>query len=211
MPENKAPEEEQEKAKQTPENPEAPEGIQEEEQQEQDEVSAEFEKIQAKTQELENENSKLKDMYLRKQADFENYKKRMVREKQEAIRFANQQLLQDLVEVVDNFERAIKTGQDAEEVESFRTGIVMIEQQFKNMLQSKYNLVPIESEGMEFDPQVHEALMMVDTEEVYENPTVVEVFQTGYTLNDRVLRPAKVKVARTVETKEENTTEEKGE
>lgn len=144
--------------------------------------------------ELEEENSSLKDQYLRKQADFENFRKRMQREKQDAIQFANSNLLLDLVTIIDDFERAIKAGEDSEDIESFRQGIELIEKQLTGMLERKWGLKRFDSEGEEFDPQRHEAVM---TEDVpgQDRAIVLEDYQKGYFLHDKVLRSAKVKVS----------------
>lgn len=157
-------------------------------------VQAEIEELRQKGKELEEENSQLKDQYLRKQADFENFRKRMFREKEEAIKYANSNLLSDLITIIDDFERAIKAGAEATDVESFRAGIEMIEKQFTGMLERKYGLKRFDSEGEEFDPEKHEA---INTEESKEHKTsiVLEDYQKGYLLHDRVLRHAKVKVS----------------
>ena len=150
--------------------------------------------LEEKIAQLEAENSELKDQYLRKQADFENFRKRMFREKEDAIKFANSSLLEDLISIIDDFERAIKAGSSAQDVESFRTGIEMIEKQFVGILERKYGLQRFDSTGEEFDPEKHEA---INTEESAEHDTsvVLEEYQKGYYLHDRVLRHAKVKVS----------------
>ncbi|MFP4180815.1 MAG: nucleotide exchange factor GrpE, partial [Spirochaetaceae bacterium] len=145
-------------------------------------------------QELESENSELKTQYLRKQADFENFRKRMQREKKEAIDYANSNLLLDLVSIIDDFERAIKSSEESRDFESFHSGIKLIEKQFVGMLERKYGLTRMESEGKEFDPQEHEAINMEESSN-YDVQTVVEEYQRGYKLNERVLRHPKVKVA----------------
>ncbi len=159
--------------------------------QENDDIVTELE---VKIAELEQENSELKDQYLRKQADFENFRKRMFREKEEAIKFANSSLLEDLITIIDDFERAIKASSSAQDVESFKTGIEMIEKQFVGLLDRKYGLKRFDSAGTEFDPERHEA---INTEETADHDTsmVVEEYQKGYFLHDRVLRHAKVKVS----------------
>lgn len=153
-----------------------------------------IEDLNAQIDALKAENSELKNQYLRKQADFENFRKRMQREKQESIKYANSNLLQDLVTIIDDFERAIRSSEESRDFESFHSGIKMIEHQFVNMLERKYGLTRMESEGKEFDPQQHEAINMEESPEV-DVQTVVEDYQKGYLLNDRVLRHAKVKVA----------------
>jgi molecular chaperone GrpE len=154
--------------------------------------------LEAELEKLKEENSSLKDQYLRKHADFENFRRRMNKEKQDSIKYGNSGLLKDLIEVIDNFERAIKSSTDTDDITTFREGIAMIEQHFTSMLSSKWGLEKIEAVGQEFDANLHEALMMEDSEEV-EVTTVMEDFQTGYKLHDRVLRPTKVKVAKPVE------------
>jgi len=156
--------------------------------------STEGEILQRRIADLEEENSDLKNQYLRKQADFENYRKRMAREKQDAIKYANTSLLTDLIEIIDNFERAIKSSESSQDYSSFHQGIQMIEKQFVSMLEQKYGLTRFEAEGEVFDPSKHEAIAMTDSEEHSES-VVLEDFQKGYLLNDRVLRPAKVRVA----------------
>lgn len=151
--------------------------------------------LEAEIEKLKEENSSLKDQYLRKHADFENFRRRMNKEKQDSIKYGNSGLLKDLIEVIDNFERAIKTSAESDDLASFREGIAMIEQHFTSMLSSKWGLEKIEAVGQEFDANLHEALMMEDSEDV-EVTTVVEDFQTGYKLHDRILRPTKVKVAK---------------
>ncbi len=144
---------------------------------------------------LEEENSELKDKYLRKHADFENFRKRMQREKEDFAKYANQQLLGDLVMVIDDFERAISSSRDSKDFQSFFDGIVMIEKQLVGLLESKYGLSRFDAVDEEFDPQRHEAVASAPAADGQEISKVDEVFQKGYMLHDRVLRSAKVKVS----------------
>lgn len=144
--------------------------------------------------ELEHENSELKDQFLRKSADFENFRKRMNREKEEAIAFANRELLEDLLPIIDDFERAIKSAEESKDFDAFLEGVALIEKQFTSMLERKWGLTRFDSEGEEFDPQRHEAVTSEEGKPG-SSPTVVEDYQKGYLLRDRVLRSAKVKVA----------------
>ena len=146
---------------------------------------------------LKTELAELKDSYLRKQADFENFRKRMIRDKEDAIKFGNSNLLLDLVAIIDDFERAIKSSEESKDYDSFHAGIELIEKRFVGMLEKNYGLKRFDSAGEPFDPQMHEALMMEDSDK-YDVETVLEDFQKGYTLHDRVLRNAKVKVSRVV-------------
>jgi molecular chaperone GrpE len=131
------------------------------------------------------------DQYLRKAADFENFRKRMNQEKQNAIDFANQSLLLDLITVIDDFERALKA--DDANYTSLREGIGMIEKNLVSQLENKWGLKRFDSAGEPFDPNRHEAIMMEKSAEIDE-PVVAEDFIKGYILKDRVIRPAKVKV-----------------
>ena len=152
-----------------------------------------------KIKELEESVEEQKSNYLRKHADFENFRRRMLKEKTESIKHANESLIGDLIEVVDNFDRALASANENIDFSSFKEGIEMIEKQFKGMLSSNWGLSRIEAVGKEFDPQIHEAMFMEDSDEV-EVPTVSEEFQSGYMLHDKVLRAPKVKVKKPVET-----------
>lgn len=143
--------------------------------------------------ELEQSVEEHKANFLRKHADFENFRRRMLKEKSDSIKHANESLITDLIEVIDNFDRALTSANGNDDFVAFREGIEMIEKQFKGMLSSNWGLSKIESVGKEFDPQIHEAMLMEDSDEV-EVSTVSEEFQSGYMLHDKVLRAPKVKV-----------------
>jgi molecular chaperone GrpE len=153
----------------------------------------------AKMERLERQIEELKDQYLRKAADFENFRKRMNREKQEAIEYANTGLLLDIILVMDDFERALRAVPENAEnwtVKDFQTfyeGVSMIEKRLSSQLENKWGLKRFDSAGEIFDPNRHEALMMEKSSEVSE-AKVAEDLVKGYTLKDRVIRPAKVKV-----------------
>ncbi len=142
---------------------------------------------------LEEEASDLKDKLLRKQADFENFRKRMMRERDETARYANAALLSDVIGLIDDFERAIRSAEESKDFASFLAGISMIEKQLVEMLESRWGLKRFTSMGEGFDPNKHEAVLRVEGP-ADAKPTVVEEYQKGYFLNERVLRPAKVKV-----------------
>ncbi|MDR2803316.1 MAG: nucleotide exchange factor GrpE [Treponema sp.] len=152
---------------------------------------------QEKIEELECKLAELNDQYLRKAADFENFRKRIVKEKQEAVEFANQSLLLDLIATLDDFERAINAAASSAKTEAgfdtFREGISIVEKRLLGQLENKWGLKRFESVGMPFDPARHEALFMEKSAGVSE-PTVQEDFAKGYMLKDRVVRTAKVKV-----------------
>jgi len=152
-----------------------------------------------KVAELETKLAELNDQYLRKAADFENYRKRMIREKQELTDFANQNLILDLLPVIDDFERAIKSVetssalQTVQDFKSFYDGVTMIEKRLYADLENKWGLKRFDSEGQPFDPNRHEALQVEKAAGVQE-AVVKEDYVKGYQLKDRVIRFAKVKV-----------------
>lgn len=162
--------------------------------QEQQTEEVDIQYLHAQIEALKSENTELKNDILRKQADFENFRKRMQREKQESIKYANSNLLQDIITIIDDFERAIRSSEESKDFDSFHSGIKMIEHQFVSMLERKYGLERMEAVGKEFDPQKHEAIGMEESADVT-TQVVLEDYQKGYVLNDRVLRHAKVKVA----------------
>jgi molecular chaperone GrpE len=152
-----------------------------------------------KAAELEAKLAELNDQYLRKAADFENYRKRVNREKQELTDFANQNLILGLLPVIDDFERAIKSAeissalQNVQDFKSFYEGITMIEKRLYTDLENKWGLKRFDSEGQPFDPGRHEALQAEKAAGIQE-PVVKEDYVKGYTLKDKVIRFAKVKV-----------------
>jgi molecular chaperone GrpE len=133
---------------------------------------------------------------LRSTADFDNFKKRAAREKQDAIKYANESLLQKLIPVLDNFDMAQSAAQTAssEAVQSLQTGVNMIYQQFKNLL-TEAGVEEIDATGQKFDPNLHEAVSQKETNEQPEGQ-VVQQLRKGYKLRDRLLRPASVVVAK---------------
>ena len=161
-------------------------------------------------EELEAKCRDWQDQYLRKAADFENYRKRMIREKQEAIDYANGNLLLDLVQVLDDFDRAIDAGktQGGEASNnSFVEGVVMIKNQMVSMLSSKYGLSYYPAKGEAFDPNLHEAVSMIQSPDVKE-AVVGEELQKGYKLKERVIRHSKVMVLMPAEKQDEKKAEE---
>jgi len=136
------------------------------------------------------ENRLLKDRVVRTLADFENFRKRSDREKQDFFKYALANVMRDIVPVLDNFDRALD---HAEEGDEFHKGVLLIYKQLYDVLQ-KHGLKPIEESGVVFDPNIHEAVVREETDSV-PTQTVVAVLQKGYFLHDRLLRPALVKVA----------------
>ena len=144
------------------------------------------------TKEMETE----KDLFTRKLADMDNYRKRLVRDKEVSVQYANERLLNDLIQILDDFDRAIMIGAAADEVSSHTEGIKLIHKHLTEMLDRNWGLKPMtDIVGKEFSPHDHEALMM-DEGEDYKTETVLAELQKGYYLHDRVLRTAKVKVGK---------------
>ncbi|HZG35298.1 MAG TPA: nucleotide exchange factor GrpE [Gaiellaceae bacterium] len=131
------------------------------------------------------------DAYLRLAADFDNYRKRMAREQAEASRRANERLLNELLPVLDDLERALEAAGRHEEA-TLEEGVKLVHRSFVALLE-RHGLSEIETEGR-FDPHVHEALLTQPGEDAEEG-SVLQVLQKGYRLGDRVLRPARVIVA----------------
>ncbi|MBR2563530.1 MAG: nucleotide exchange factor GrpE [Paenibacillus sp.] len=130
---------------------------------------------------------------VRAQADFDNFRRRTQREKEDLAKYASMKLITELVPVIDNFERAMATVPEGTETESFAKGIQMILRQLETVLASE-GLAAMETVGQPFNPEFHQAIMQVDSEE-HEEGIVVEEVQKGYMLKDKVLRPAMVKVS----------------
>jgi molecular chaperone GrpE len=137
------------------------------------------------------------DRFVRSQAELENTRKRLRREMDEERRYAELSLLADLLPVIDNVNRAIEAAEKKADAASLLTGIKMVLQQLNGVLE-KHHCHQIMAEGQPFDPAVHEAIMQQPSDE-HPDSTVVAVGQTGYTLHDRVVRPAQVVVSKRAE------------
>lgn len=159
-----------------------------------EEVSQE-EILKAKVEELEKANAELKDQMLRRQAELENYRKRLIRDKEEAIQFSNENLIKDLLGFLDNMDRALAVAKSTGDVNGLIEGFEMTQNQLLSTLDKNWGLKAIDAVGKEFDPSLHEACMMT-VDENLDQETVLEEFQKGYTLHDRVIRPAKVKIGK---------------
>lgn len=139
--------------------------------------------------------AKVQQQFVRLQADFANYKKRTAAEKLQISEVVKMDVLTNILPVIDNFERALQVPQDkvAEDVKSFIDGYEMIYKQLLGVLE-KEGVTKIDAVGKPFDPNYHQAVMRVPSDE-YDDDVVVEVLQEGYLLGDKTLRPAMVKVA----------------
>lgn len=154
----------------------------------------EIEALKKKLEEKEKEAKDYYDRLLRTAADFENFKKRAAREKEEWTKYANEDLMRAILPFVDNLERALNHAGKTENNQSIEEGVRLTLQQLLQAL-SRFGLSPVESIGKPFDPTVHEAMIAVETDE-HEPNQVIEEFQKGYYLKDRLLRPATVSVSK---------------
>jgi molecular chaperone GrpE len=154
--------------------------------------------LQSQIDTLAAERSALYDQLLRRQAEFENYRKRVERERADVFHRARADVLLEMIPILDNLERALVSLEESEgDAEALRHGVELVHKQFNDAL-TKFGLQPVESVGCAFDPHLHEAVTMEASDQHQEN-TIIEEFQRGYKLGDRLLRPAKVKVASTPE------------
>jgi molecular chaperone GrpE len=136
---------------------------------------------------------RFRDLALRSQADFENYKKRSAREKEEAVKYANSSLLERLVAIVDNFELGLSAAREQSEDSPIYSGMTLVLKQLKDFLADN-GLQPIEAVGEKFDPKLHEAIAHEPNSESPEG-TVIRQVRRGYRFKDRLLRPATVIVS----------------
>ena len=157
----------------------------------------EIEELRKELEEKEKEAKENHDRLLRVAADLDNYKKRAAREKEEWVKFANEDLLKAVLPFVDNLERAVSHSEKATDIQSLVDGVKLtIQQLFQTLKQ--FGVSRFESVGKPFDPAVHEAMLVVETDK--EKPHhVIQEFQKGYLLNDRLLRPATVSVSKPLE------------
>jgi molecular chaperone GrpE len=158
------------------------------------ELVAELETLSEELDRVQSELEDTKDKFLRGLADFDNYRKRVAREREQLTRCANENLIRELLGVVDNIERALEAASDTQDLEGFKKGIELIDEHLKGIL-TKEGLCPIVCLGEPFDPNYHEAVMALE-KEGHESDKVVEEIQKGYMLDGRVIRPSKVVVSK---------------
>jgi molecular chaperone GrpE len=137
--------------------------------------------------------NRFRDLALRSQADFENYKKRSAREKEEAIKYANSSLLEKLIAIVDNFELGLEAARAEGEKSPVFSGMSMVLKQLMDFL-TESGLQPIDATGQKFDPNLHEAIAHESSSEFPEG-VVVRQTRRGYRMKDRLLRPSSVVVS----------------
>jgi len=152
------------------------------------------EDLMVKLQDAEKKAAENYDKYVRAVAELDNYRKRAIREKADAIRYGNENLLRDILPLVDGMDRALEHSCNSEDFDAFKEGLKMLHGQLLGCLQ-KNGVEMIDTAGKEFDPNVHEAMMQVESAD-HEDSKVIDEFERGYLLNGRLLRPAKVSVCK---------------
>ncbi len=155
-------------------------------------LKQEMERLKQEVETLKRERDEFRDLYLRTRADFENYKRAMDQRWKQAVEFASERLVSELLPVLDNFERALAVSEEAD-ARAILDGVRMIFRQLQEILERE-GLKAFDSRGEPFDPRKHEAVSMVESEAPA--GTVVEEYERGYYFKERLLRPAKVVVSR---------------
>jgi molecular chaperone GrpE len=152
--------------------------------------------LERRIQALEQEKTQLEERYIRLQADFDNHRKRTLREKQEALSYGHENVVKDVVGVVDNLDRAIEHARASSgaDFEGMLQGVELVRRELLAVL-VKHGVSAIEAEGEGFDPQIHEALAQLEDDRVPAG-RVARMLQKGYRLRDRLLRPARVMVSK---------------
>ena len=158
------------------------------------EGSSEIEKLKKEITDLQDEKRGNEDKYLRLLAEFENYRKRVTRDQNEFSKYATESLLKDLLAVLDNLERALQHSSGTNDIKVWVEGVQLTFKQFSEIL-TKVGVTPIQTIGCPFDPGKQQAMAHVESDEHEEN-IVVEEYQKGYMLHDRVLRAALVTVSK---------------
>jgi len=151
----------------------------------------------AKLEEADKKAAENHDKYLRACAEFDNYKKRVARNREDYIKYGNETLIKDLLPTIDNMERALGQASNSEDFEAFVDGLAMIRDSFLATL-GRHGVEKIDIIGKDFDPTFHEAMMQVEGKKKEDNK-IVEEFEKGYLLNNRLLRPSKVSISKHVD------------
>lgn len=162
-------------------------------QQKADEVSAENNTEETEAEKLKTDLENLNNQYIRLAADFDNYRKRQAQEREALLKYGAQECLKKVIEVADNFDRAIQTVENIDNIDKMKETFFILNKQLTDSL-AKLGVEQIKSVGEKFDPNLHEAVMQTPTEE-YPEETIIAEMQKGYKLGDKVLRPAMVNVA----------------
>ncbi len=151
--------------------------------------------LEKKMEQLEKEKNELEDLLKRKVAEFDNYKKRVLREKEEYRVLANKNLVLEILPIIDNFDRALKVADQNQNFKAMMEGLKMVHNQMENLL-SNHEVEVIKSLGEEFDPNLHEAYLTEETDDEESANKVIDEFERGYRMGNNVIRSSKVKVAK---------------
>ena len=162
-----------------------------------EEFNDQIEELEEEIENLKEEVASYKDRWLRSAAEFENFRRRNEKDRIDWIKNANKSLITDLINVFEHLEMAMESSNTNQVPESFRKGIIMVHDELKVLLE-RYGLKRIEAIGQEFDPQFHEAIAHIE-KEGFDDNVVCDCIQNGYILNDKVLRHARVAVAKAPE------------
>ena len=160
----------------------------------------EIEALKKKLEEKENEAVANYDKFLRAVAEFDNYKKRVLRDKADTVKYANEEIIKDILPFMDSLDRALE--QETGDVQAFREGIALIQEQLLRCLK-KHGVERIDAAGQDFDPNFHEALMRMESDQ-HEDNKVISEMEKGYLLNGRLVRPARVCVCKKTKKQEDD-------
>ena len=166
---------------------------------------SELQEIQQKLTEANNRNQELEDRLLRLAAEFDNYRKRTAREFENIIKNANENLLLDLTDILNNFSRALQSSPNNQDASGFKSGVELIYNQMKSLL-NKEGLEEIKAKGEKFDPALHEAVLQLESDQA--EGTILEEITKGFKLNSKVIRHSQVVVAKRKEEKVEHSDQE---
>ena len=157
-------------------------------------VETDIQTLFEQVQKLTDERDQLRDQTLRAMADFKNFRNRVETEKRATLKYASEKLATDLLPVLDNFERTVLHLQKGATVESMSAGVAAVEKQLRSVLDAQ-GIKRIDAVGQPFDTDRHEALGFQDSEEIEEGSVASEI-EPGYTMHDKVIRPARVRLAK---------------
>ena len=158
-------------------------------------LEKEIQKLKDENEKLQNDNVLFKESYARKVAEFDNYKKRMLKEMDNFRLMANKDFIMEIIPIFDNFRRAFVSSEQNKDFDKLFEGLKVVQAQILNMF-NKMDVKPIDAIGKEFDHNLHEALLMEEREDIDFDTTVIEEFEKGYILGDTVIKHSKVKVAK---------------
>ena len=156
-------------------------------------TQSKLKKLSEELQTYKDQHTELNEKYLRLLADFDNYKKNAIKQRQETIKLANKDIIMSLLSVLDDMDRSNKSIEDANELSGIKEGLNLVFKKLQDVLLQK-GLKPMNSQGNDFDPDIHDAMCKVPSQSKDQKGKVVDVIEKGYFLNDLIIRHAKVVV-----------------